>query len=198
MEIDLTKKTPDVRRLDEMQKVVFDQEWFNAVPNPNKVVLYSMYRNLEAKDGLRYDITVIPAKMLGKEFVKTKGHTHVGNFGEIYIVLEGEGLYLLQNFEEGRTEDAYAINAKKGDIIIVPPGYGHVTINPSKDTELKMANWVAESGKNDFSLFESKQGACYYFTKEGWVKNDNYKNVPELRTEEPTKSMPSDLSFLRA
>jgi glucose-6-phosphate isomerase len=88
------------------------------------------------------------------------------------------------------------IKAKKGDIIKIPAGYGHVTINPSNQ-ELKMANWVKEEDKGNFSLFEKTHGACYYYTKNGWVKNENYKNVPELRFEEPLKSIPQDLNFLK-
>jgi oxalate decarboxylase/phosphoglucose isomerase-like protein (cupin superfamily) len=41
------------------------------------------------------------------------------------------------------------------------------------------------------------QGACYYYTKNGWIKNENYKNVPPLRFEESLKSEPTNLDFLK-
>ena len=155
-----------------------------------------MYRGITKKDGLRYDITIIPSQMLGKEFVKTKGHEHLGKFGEIYIVLAGEAIYLMQKREGESIRDVYGVRAKKGDVVVIRSGYGHVTINPSKKT-LKMANWVAKNCKSSYDLFERKQGACYYFTESGWIKNRNYIKVPKLRFEKPLKKLPRNLDFLR-
>lgn len=193
MEINLKSKKPDVRYLDDMREVLYDRKWAKKAPN---LELYYMYRGLKKKDGLRYDITIIPPQMLGKEFVKTKGHEHLGKFGEIYIVLEGEAIYLMQRREGNNIKDVYAIRANKGEVAVIPPYCGHVTINPSKKT-LKMANWVAEKCKSRYDLFEKLGGACYYFTKSGWLKNGNYKNVPKLRFEKSLKRLPKNLDFLR-
>ncbi|TSC95071.1 MAG: glucose-6-phosphate isomerase, archaeal [Parcubacteria group bacterium Licking1014_1] len=200
MEIDLKNLTPDVRKLNDIKNVIYDQEWLKTADDFD---LYYMYRMLQEKNGLRYDITVILPKMLGNEFVKTKGHEHSGNYGEIYIVLEGEGIYLMQKGDENKIEDAAAIKAKKGEAVIIPPGYGHVTIN-SSEKKLKTANWIVKEGKGNFDLFEKMQGACYYYLKslstgQGvWIKNKNYKSVPELRFEEPLKSVPENLDFLKS
>lgn len=191
--IDLSNLKPDVRYLNELRGLLYDKEWEKTAPD---MELYYMYRILKEENDLRYDITVIPPKMLGSEFVKTKGHQHQGFYGEIYAVLEGEGFYFFQKGEGKKIKDVCVTKAKKGDIIVVPVGYGHVTINPS-DKELKMANWVKKEDKGNFSWFENMHGACYYYTKQGWIKNKNYKNVPELRFEEPLKSIPEDLSFLK-
>lgn len=193
MEINLKDKKPDIRFLDDMREVLYDKKWAKRAPN---LELYFMYRGLKRKKGLRYDITIIPSRMLGKEFVKTKGHEHLGKFGEIYIILEGEAIYLIQKRENDEIKDVYAVKAKKGEAAIIPPQYGHVTINPSRKT-LKMANWVAADLKSSYDLFEKRQGACYYFTESGWIKNENYKKVPELRFEKPLKRIPENLDFLK-
>ena len=66
----------------------------------------------------------------------------------------------------------FAVHGKKGDVIIIPAGYGHVTINPST-SPLKTANWIAENDKGDFSMFEKNQGACYYYlAPDVLVKNE--------------------------
>lgn len=199
MEVDLENFKPDIRHLSELEKVVYDKEWFKTAKN---VDLYFMYRGIEEKNGIRYDITVLPAKMLGGEFAKTKGHVHAGFYGEVYMVLEGEGIYFAQKGDENNIEDVFAVKAKQGDVVIIPAGYGHVTINPSNQT-LKTANWVAESDKGNFEPFERNRGACYYYlaTADGgasWVKNEHYKNVPPLRFEEPLKEVPQNLDFLKA
>ncbi len=185
---------PDIRYLDEMKEVLYDRKWAKSAPN---LELYYMYRGLKKKNGLRYDITVVPPRTLGKELVKTKGHQHIGNFGEIYIVLEGEAIYLMQKYEKEEVKDVYAVRAKKGEVVVIPPYYDHVTINPSGKT-LKMANWLSEKCKSRYDLFEKLAGACYYLVKSGWLKNRNYKNVPKLRFEKPRKTMPKNLDFLKA
>jgi len=133
-----TKIKPDMRHLDEMRNVLYDKKWVKTAPN---FPVYYMYRGVRKKEGLRYDITVIPPKMLGQEFVKTKGHEHSRKYGEVYIVLKGRAIYLIQNCKTSRVKDAYALKAKKGDVVIIPPYYGHITINPSNE-ELIEANYL--------------------------------------------------------
>jgi len=176
----------EIRYLNDMKDVLYDQKWAKKAPN---LKLYYMYRGLKEKDDLRYDITVIPARMLGQEYVKTKGHEHVGNYGEVYIVLEGQAIYLMQKRKNEEIKDVFAIKTKKGEIAVIPPGYGHTTINPSKK-DLKMANWMLKSVKSDYAFFERMQGACYFYTKKGWIKNKKYKKVPKLRFEKPRKTIP--------
>ncbi len=210
MAIDLKNLKPDVRHLDEMKDVAYDKAWLKSAPN---FELYYMYRKIRVENSLRYDVTIIPPRMLGQEFVKTKGHVHAGFYGEVYMVLDGEGIYFAQKSssakasdgqggDENNIEDVFAVYAKKGDVIVIPAGYGHVTINPSHQV-LKTANWVAENDKGNFSLFEKNQGACYYYlaTADGgaeWMKNEHYKNVPPLRFEKPLKKVPENLDFLKA
>jgi len=183
----------EIRYLNDMKDVLYDQEWAKTAPN---LELYYMNRGVKEKNNLRYDITTIPSQMLGKEFVKTKGHEHIGEYGEIYMVLEGEAYYLMQKRKNNIIEDVFVIKAKKGDVAVIPSGYGHITINPS-NKDLKMANWLDKDCKSDYYPIQKMQGACYFYTIEGWIKNKNYKQVPELRFEEPKKSIPEDLDFLK-
>jgi len=194
MEIDITKITPDVRHLNDMREVLYDEDFAKNSPDMD---LYYMYRKVEQENGLVSNITVTLAKMLGSEFAKTKGHIHIGSFKEIYTVLSGKAIFLMQKGNADKIEDVYAVEAEKGESAIIPAGYGHVTINPSETENLKTGDWTANGCKSDYSLFEEKRGACYYYTKTGWTKNENYKNVPPLRFEQPLKSIPEDLSFLK-
>jgi glucose-6-phosphate isomerase len=190
--IDLTKLTPKIRKLSDMKSVIYDQKWLETTPDAE---LYYMYGNLIEDGDLKYSITVVPPNNLGKEFVKTMGHVHIGDYKETYTVLDGNAVYLMQKTNGETVEDVYAVMAKKGESIIIPSGYGHVTINASNET-LKTGDWRNSGCKQDYSLFEKMRGACYYYTKDGWVKNENYKNIPELQFKEPLKDLPN-LDFLR-
>ena len=57
---------------------------------------------MKEENDLRYDITVVPAKMLGDEFNKTKGHYHVGAYQEIYTVLKEKQFILCKKEMETR------------------------------------------------------------------------------------------------
>ena len=127
----------DVRKLHDMEDVVFDREWFEETEARNRDVYY-MYRDLAKSDSdlevikahqLRYDITVIPPGMLGSEYIKTVGHYHPRvpgtniSYPEIYQVLEGSATYLLQKVKYGEEDlvlDVVAITAEKGDLVLCP------------------------------------------------------------------------------
>lgn len=182
-----------IRYLREMEEVVFDKNFAREFPD---LKLYYVYRGVKKENGIRYDITVIPPQILGKEFVRTKGNRNSNNFPELYTVLTEEAIFLMQKAKGEIVEDALAIPAKKGDYIIVPPKYAVITINPSKKT-LKLGNWVSEKNKNIYEELEKMKGACYFYTKSGWIKNENYKKIPKLRFEKPLKKKPKNLDFLK-
>ena len=168
----------EIRFLNDIKKVLYDKKWARKAKS---FAVYYIERGIKYKEDLRYDITIIPPKMLGKEFTKTKGHDHIGDFKEVYEVLKGKAIYLIQKRQKNKIKDVCAILAKKGDKVVIPPFYGHVTINPSKKFVLKMGNWISNKCKSDYKFFEKMEGACYYFTKTGWLKNKNYKQAPKLK-----------------
>ena len=180
---------PDVRRLFDMKEVIFDQSWLAGAED---FELYYMYRDLFLsradkeklrQQDLRYDITIIPPNMLGREYIKTAGHYHPlvpggsVTYPELYEVMEGEALYLLQSQD---LSDVVAVYASAGDKVLVPPCYGHITINRSNKT-LKMANFVARNFSSLYDPFRVNGGGAYFFTREGWIKNDRCKEAAELR-----------------
>jgi len=185
----LKTKKPEIRFLYQLRKVLYDKVWLKKT---NNFELYYIYRGLGEKNGIRYDITIIPPRMLGKEFVKTKGHEHIGNYGELYKVLAGEGIFLIQDRE---VKNVYFFRAKRGKFVLIPSNFGHLTINPSSKT-LKVANWTSKECKSDYQSIEKKRGFCYYNTIDGWLKNKNYKKIPKLKEKKPLKSFPKNLNFL--
>ena len=187
---------PGIRTVGDMKSVLFDPSCRATDP------LYYMYRDLARSEAdrrwlaghfLRYDITVIPPFDLCGECVKTKGHYHPADpagtgYPELYEVLEGEAEFLLQS----RTlDDMVLVSAKKGACVIIPPGYGHVSINPSHDTTLAMANLVSTAFESEYGEYETLHGAAYYVMRDGRiVKNPHYGDVPVLRRVTVNKDSP--------
>ncbi|MHB9143773.1 MAG: glucose-6-phosphate isomerase family protein [Symbiobacteriia bacterium] len=162
--------------------------------------LYFMYRDmgfpaekaLWQPRRLRYDVTVIPPGLIGEEFNKTAGHYHPlvpGQkvaYPEVYEVIQGVAHYLLQRPSGNGLEldDVVLVEANPGDKVLIPPGYGHITINPGKEV-LVMSNLVEATFGSVYEPFRQAQGGAYYeFLEEGeavFEENEDYGDVPELR-----------------
>ncbi len=190
---------PQARTIDDMRAVLADPGCTADQP------LYFMYRHLALSEDdrrwleeqhLSYDITVIPAKTLCGEYVKTKGHYHIENpegigYPEIYEVLEGEGHYLLQNRD---ASDVVMIRAVAGQKVLIPPGYGHVTINPGKEN-LVMSNLVSTEFSSNYQPYVEKKGAAYYEMEGGaLVKNPAYPHSAPVRHLAPVEVPELDLT----
>jgi glucose-6-phosphate isomerase len=74
------------------------------------------------------------------------------------------------------------ISAHAGDIVIIPPEYGHISINPSADQTLAMANIVSTAFESEYGEYETLHGAAYYAMSNGNLKkNPYYPKIPVVR-----------------
>jgi glucose-6-phosphate isomerase len=184
---------PEIRLADELKRVLADSNC------RCEGEMYYMYRDVAGSDsdrrwlseqGIRYDITVIPPRDLCGEYVKTVGHYHPENpegagYPEIYEVMKGNAHYLLQAHD---LSQVLLVDAHAGDLVIVPPGFGHVTINPTNELVLQMANLVSSRFQSDYREYEKRRGAAYYeMTNGDFLKNPSYPDIPPLRRVNATK-----------
>ncbi|MBN2094755.1 MAG: glucose-6-phosphate isomerase [Candidatus Aenigmarchaeota archaeon] len=198
-QLDETKnRVVDIRRLSDMKELVFDKGWLeNNWAQKSTAPVYYIYRNIFKKEdasrikqsGLRYNITVVPGQMLGEEYTKTFGHYNPiavdeYSFPEVYQVLEGEAIFLIQkvdNFNQNNIQDVAFAKGRVGEVFVVPPNYGHIIINPSPKRRLVLASWVADGFTSIYEPIKRLCGGSYFFTKDGWVKNHRYGLVPDIR-----------------
>ncbi|MBI2355811.1 MAG: hypothetical protein HYV13_01215 [Candidatus Doudnabacteria bacterium] len=189
--------------------LTFARKFSEMVPvllNPNITApaeeTYFVYRGIHMPEHqqilrahhLTYDITVIPSFMLGEEFNHTVGHYHAPKPGtnniahpEVYEVLHGEALVLLQKMDQNfeKTINVLAVKARTGEKVIYPPNYGHIMINIGSEV-LVVANWLSTDYKPLYEPVTQRHGMAYYPVKdevEGFkfVPNGNYKDTPALR-----------------
>ena len=182
----------DIRRLAQMREVLQ-----RPVEMDGETPTYYMYRGVASEKeratykhkSMRFDITVVPSMMLGDEYNKTYGHYHPEasnglSFPEIYEVIEGEAHYLLQ--ERGKTDSeakrVYLVHAKAGEKVLIPPNFGHITINKGPST-LVMANITEGTFKSDYAPYKKCRGGAYYIAKAGKgeaEKNPLYSSAGKL------------------
>lgn len=181
--------------------------------------LYYMYRYFEdvadsqtfVENKIEYDITVIKSGKIGNEFIKTAGHYHIYvpntdlTYPEVYEVVDGQIEYLLQTHPdtEGNV-DAVIVTANAGDKIIVPPNYGHISINVGPDvaveSNLQLRDLPASADYETFKIFS---GGDLFREGKGWENNREY-NIRSLKKVTPkekpewgiTKDSPLYTSFI--
>jgi glucose-6-phosphate isomerase, archaeal len=170
---------PAIRKLGEMQDVLYRKGGNRPENTDPRRELYYMYRdvhlrehkNLFREKGIRYDITVIVPGTIGEEYVKTAGHYHPVKPGtdftypEVYEVLHGRAHYLFQRphnpAKPGKgIDEVIVVAADPGDKVLIPSGYGHITVNPGDDY-LIMSNLVADDFASIYDPLQEMGGGGY-------------------------------------
>ena len=161
---------------------------------------YLVYRDLALggdlqvlrEQGFRFDLTSLPPGTWGEEYSKTHGHYHppvpgVGlTYAEVYEVYAGRAYFLLQRpgLQAEELEDFVVVEALPGDKVLIPPGYGHVTVNVGREP-LVVGNLVARDFEGLYEEWKRLGGAGYYVRRRGGVPvlepNPRYRFLPRAR-----------------
>lgn len=179
-----------VRRHEDMRDVLFDP----SADGPE--IYYYMIRGGSEKT----NITVWETGNTGGEYIKTYGHYHVGNIGETYQIVGGEGIVLQQqrNIDDNgipiddEIETFIAIRVKSGDSVYMPSGFGHLAVNTGKtwfvtidDSPLGPTDDAQLPSHANYESVRRMHGFAYYIVDDcgnpKLVKNANYKTVPKPR-----------------
>jgi glucose-6-phosphate isomerase len=204
---DLKSSSPAIRTIDQMKDVLLDKN----IQIPQE--LYYMYRDIHRiadesilkKYNLRYDVTAIKPDVLGREFMKTAGHYHPEDFGELYEVIYGRCFCLMQrpNLKNYRLiEEVIFLEALAGEKIVIPPGFGHILINTGPDC-LVTSNWVSSRFQSRYELYKKAEGAAYFVTTSerelcssprlkisiGIIKNPHYQEVANISFVRPAEQI---------
>lgn len=175
-----TNKMKSVLRNPEFNKEEIFYSFYEGVALEKDVKLFKDY-------GLRYDLIVVNQGTACGEFKKTSGHYHCTvpgseiSYPEIYEVLQGNALFMLQKCNsQGNIDDALAVNAKPGDKLVIPPEYGHATINIGEEP-LVFADLVSTACSNTYGQIAQNHGMCHYVLE----KNDGFEIIPNPAYENP-------------
>lgn len=177
-----------VRRHEEMKDVLADPSAYGPQ------IHYYMIRGGVDKT----NITVWESGIVGREYIKTYGHYHVGNVGEIYRIVGGDGIVLLQKRKidrdyipiDEKIEVFIAIKVKSGDRVYMPPEFGHLVVNIGKtwlvtidNSPLRPTDDAQLPSHANYESVRKMHGFAYYAIddcgKPKLIKNINYNIVPE-------------------
>lgn len=185
---------PSIRTVKELEPVLLNQGFVNESNASDP--LYYMFRGIGlsrsekfAEHQLRYDITILEKYDLGGELNKTLGHYHPIAEGdlaypEIYEVFRGEVLYILQKRLDDSRVDLKLVRARAGDKVIMPPNYGHISVNMGEGLVV-MGNLSNSEYKSDYSPIKQMRGGAVYVLSDRTIKpNDAYLEVSVPRIQD--------------
>lgn len=150
------------------------------------------------KNKLRFDLILLAFGRRGIQMPRTPGSCPQGGFPKLYESVYGEAWFLLQkeNKEDPRViEDVILVKVRPAQKIIIPPGYGHILVNPGKDDLVACAFSSARLIQEPQTV-EGPGGAGAYFIfkdnlGEFFQPNPYYQGVPYMRMAGPGARMKS-------
>jgi len=144
------------------------------------------------------NITVWEPGTISGEYIKTYGHYHIGDLSEMYWIIYGNGVALLQRLAEDENGEMIpdvvaefkVILVKAGDEIFMPPKFGHLVANVGNTYFATTDNSPVNFGDKDpadfpghanYELVKKMRGFAYYVVehdgKPALKRNPLYKSI---------------------
>jgi glucose-6-phosphate isomerase len=142
----LLPSTSTKRKLKDLDGFFADKQATETILNSGQdPIIYEVHECLQPQEvgHLNCGTTILYPGKIGDEFYMTKGHFHVKETSsEVYLGLAGEGLILLQS----RTDNSECLAMREGDVIYVPPGWAHRTVNVGAEKLVFFFAYQADAG----------------------------------------------------
>ncbi len=201
---------PERRSLDEIR---------NSLMNPNcsgpehvYCIAMDVARREDIPDlrkrGLLFGAVIYEKGTLGRETVRGQGHVHPRSQScgsstcEVYEIWDGKACIYMQESGSDNAGKCYAVYANPGDVVIVPPGWVHATVNASPDRIMVCGAWCIRDYGFEYADVRRHGGIAFFPVWEDgilkWIPNNRYRsasmeeknsrNYPEFRLD-PSKSV---------
>jgi glucose-6-phosphate isomerase len=145
-----------------------------------------IHRPLLEEMHLLYGVVMYAAGRLGEEPIRSQGHIHrisplsLCHTPEVYEIWEGEGVIYMQEYGDDEPGRCFAISAKAGETVIVPPGWTHATISANPSVPLVFGAWCDREYGFVYDKVRAHKGIAWFplFDANGklkWEPNSHYK-----------------------
>jgi glucose-6-phosphate isomerase len=137
---------------------------------------------------LLFGAVIYASGKLGQEPVRSQGHVHriSSHSGwsppEVYEIWEGAAYIYMQERVADDPGCCYAVIAKPGDIVVVPPAWAHGAISADPSDFMALGALCDREYGFDYEGIRKRQGFAWYpiVTPKGeinWVPNPNYQRT---------------------
>ena len=182
VDFDLTtglSKTVDTgkRYLSQMKGMFHDSAAYDALMKDGDPLVYEFHGlPLPETDGdFSFGCSILNPGKVGDEYYFTKGHFHnILETGEVYYCLNGHGYMMMENMEG----DWLALEMHKGEVVYVPKGYAHRSINVDPREQLITFFVYRADAGHDYGTIETKGYRKLLVDRDGEptiIDNPNWK-----------------------
>lgn len=180
-------KTTELRKLDDIRGSLLNQD----CTGPEVVYAIVMDvgkekdREMLIKRNLLFGVVSYSAGRMGDEPVRSQGHVHAvskscgSSTPEVYEIWDGEAFIYMQETTDDMPGRCYAVHAKAGDVVIVPPYWAHMTVNADPSTPMTFGAWCVRDFGFVYDGVRKHHGLAWFpLINEKdeivWEKNNNY------------------------
>jgi len=118
---------------------------------------------------LLYGAVTYAAGRIGNEPVRSQGHIHkksaYGNdwsTPEVYEIWSGEAIIYMQETANDNPGRCFAVLAKAGEVVIVPPFWAHATISANAAEPLTFGAWCDREYGFDYNDVRAHKGLAWF------------------------------------
>lgn len=177
----------EVRKLDAIRKSLRDPDCDG--PEDVYAIMMDVGRIRDRaeieKRNLLFGVVTYAAGRLGDEPIRSQGHIHAVSAScgwstpELYEIWDGEAVIYMQERAEDDPGRCFAVRAKAGDVVVVPPYWAHATISADSSRPLTFGAWCVRDFGFDYRGVRAHGGIAFFplFGDDGalsWEKNPAY------------------------
>ena len=197
---------PEIRKLDAIRQSLLDPD----SKGPENV--YSIAMDVGRREHLSelkrrmllYGVVAYSAGQLGNEPVRSQGHIHSiaphcgWSTPELIEVWEGKAIVYLQKAVADNPETCLAIEATRGQVVLIPPAWAHYIVNANPDQTMVFGALCDRQYSFVYKSIRDLGGLAWFPVCEaggriGWQRNPRYgssqlmidhaRNYPEFGIE---------------
>jgi len=198
---------PETRSLDAIRPSLRNPKC--AGPDPVYAIVMDIGRDEIRTDlerrMLLFGAVIYASGKLGDEPVRSQGHVHhiSAHSGwsppEIYEIWDGTAYVFMQEYAADDPGRCYAILAKPGDVVVVPPHWAHAAMSANASDVMALGALCDREYRFDYDAIRKRQGLAWYpiVTANGeieWVSNPRYRKT-NLEVRRPRNY--TELGFMR-
>jgi glucose-6-phosphate isomerase len=193
----------EYRRLDDIRKSLRDPH----CEGPETVYAIAMdvgkkeHQALLEKLHLLFGVVTYAAGKLGDEPVRSQGHIHkVSTLSgwstpEIYEIWAGRAVIYMQESAKDNPGRCFAVEAGPGEVVVVPPGWTHITVSADPEQPLTFGAWCERDYGFEYDDVRAHNGLAW-FPVIGYTGKIEWKPNPMYRHSELQVKAPADYSSL--
>ncbi len=158
-------------------------------PDPVYAIAMDVGKNehqpLLKERNLLFGVVTYAAGRLGREPVRSQGHVHKRARGnqlsppEIYEIWQGRAIVYMQEHAADDPGRCFAVEARPGDVVVVPPDWAHATISADPARPLTFGAWCDRDYGFEYGEVRAHRGLAWFpVLDEGggisWIRNERY------------------------